>query len=585
MKSHKKKRVIGWRRRANTAMAAGLGLVCLSPAIADMNIVGLGERLESNVRLLTPLASADCESARWRVERLYRNADGEIREALQALGHYSPTIDKTFRWGENCWTAEFTIDPGAPVRYRQVNVEVKGPASDDAVFLTRVADDRPVTGATLDHGQYTRFKTSLLRAAEHAGYFDAEFERSAVTVDPEALAADLDVRFTGGPKYRFGEVVFTDGILRPQLLAGYTDIEPGQPYSAGAINELYEALGGSTYFANVSIKTEPLDTGNKIVPVNVTLSPANRRVYSIGGGYTTDTGPHGKLGFANRRINERGHQLEARLFGSAVRSEFNVSYRWPKRDPRREWFNIAAGVQAEDTDTSSHDTYKVGVMRSKKFRVSWLETRYADFAYEEFEVADQKSSSRLFILGTSYERSKGEVLSRVRNGYRLSFDLRGAGESLGSDTSFLQLRSSGKWIRSFNDKTRVLARASFGATAKEQLDELPASVRFFAGGDRSVRGYDFETLGPVNADGEVIGGSHQVTASLELDRAFANSWAFAVFADTGSAFNGSDIELSSGVGLGLRWYSPVGPIRVDIAHPLDNPDEDIRLHISLGPDL
>jgi translocation and assembly module TamA len=557
----------------------------MAPAAADMRIAGLEPKLETNVRILTPLASTDCGSAPWRVERLYRNADSEITKALQALGYYSPTIDKAFRWTDDCWVADFTIEAGPPIRYRHVAVEIDGPAATDPAFLAQVSAERPEEGGILDHGAYTRFKNSLVRAAEHAGYFDADFDLSAVTVDPTIQAADLEIRFVGGVKYRFGEVAFTDGIVNRQLLEGYTDIVPGEPYSAKEINDLYEALGGSTYFETISVKTEPLDTENKTVPVDVRLTPANRRIYSAGGGYTTDTGLHAKLGFVNQRINQRGHQLEARLFASAVRSELNVAYRWPRNDPRNEWFNIATGVQTEDTDTSKHDTYKLGVMRSRKSGERWLETRYADFAYEDFEVADQKSSSRLLILGTSYETARSEILSRVQNGHRLTVDLRGASDSLGSNTTFLQLRAGGKWIHSFTDRTRVLARVNIGATAKQDLEELPASVRFFAGGDRSVRGYDFKTLGPVNEDGEVIGGSHLVTASLEFDRAFGKNWAFSMFADTGSAFNGSDADFSTGVGLGMRWYSPVGPIRVDVAHPLDNPDESVRLHISLGPDL
>ena len=107
----------------------------------------------------------------------------------------------------------------------------------------------------------------------------------------------------------------------------------------------------------------------------------------------------------------------------------------------------------------------------------------------------------------------------------------------------------------------------------------------FAGGDRSVRGYDFETLGPVDADGLVIGGSNLLEGSLEFDYLFKPQWAVAVFADTGSAFNNSDVDLSTGAGLGVRWYSPVGPIRLDLAHPLDDPGTSVRVHISLGLDL
>ena len=315
------------------------------------------------------------------------------------------------------------------------------------------------------------------------------------------------------------------------------------------------------------------------------MTPGARRTYSIGAGYATDTGPQGRLGYTNRRRNDKGHQFESKLNASPVKSELTAAYRWPIRDPRQEWFSVVAGVQYEDTDTSESDSYKLGILRSHNVSASWLETRYLDFAFENFKVGDQDTSSRLIIFGVNRESAKGRELGRVTNGRRLSFDIRGASDSLGSDTSFLQFRSTAKWIRSLGEKTRILSRASLGLTVEEELAELPASVRFFAGGDRSVRGYEYESLGPTDAAGDVIGGSHLLTGSLEIDRLVRPQWAIAAFVDSGSAFNDSDIEFSTGAGLGIRWYSPIGPVRLDIAHPLDDPDEDFRIHLSLGPDL
>jgi translocation and assembly module TamA len=321
------------------------------------------------------------------------------------------------------------------------------------------------------------------------------------------------------------------------------------------------------------------------VPVNVQLTPAKRRLYSVGGGFTTDTGLHGRLGYTDRRINDDGHQLESRLFLSPVQSQLNGTYRWPKSDPRHEWFSIVAGAQHENTETSTSDTLKLGVLRSRNRGKSWLETRYMNFEYDNYEVADQKTTSQLIIFGSNWEKDNGRTLSRALNGYRLNIDVRGANDALGSDTSFLQLQLKARWIRALGDKSRILTRTTVASTVKDKLTELPPSVRYFAGGDRSIRGYDYESLGPVDSDGEVIGGSNLVEASLEFDRLFRDKWAIATFVDTGSAFNGTDLEFSSGVGIGLRWYSPVGPIRVDFAHPLDDPDSNFRLHISLGPDF
>jgi translocation and assembly module TamA len=243
------------------------------------------------------------------------------------------------------------------------------------------------------------------------------------------------------------------------------------------------------------------------------------------------------------------------------------------------------GFQHEKTDTSEQDSFKLGFLRSKSLSARWLQTRYVDYAYEDFTIGDQSSISELIIFGTNWESAVGRALSRATKGHRLSLDIRGASSNLGSDTTFAQIRAKAKWVYSLGEKTRILARTSLGITSKDELSELPASVRFFAGGDNSVRGYDFESLGPTDASGVVIGGSNLFDVSLEIDRLFRDKWAVAFFVDGGDAFNGTSVTLNTGVGIGLRWYSPVGPIRLDFAHPLDDPDKNFRIHISLGPDL
>jgi translocation and assembly module TamA len=554
-------------------------------ARAEVTYSGLTPAQEVNARAVMPLASTGCDSAIWRVRRLFRDADTNLRRSLEALGYYDVAVSKSLTTDSECWAANFDVTVGSPVILREVDVQIDGEAAGDPQYQSRILTGRPVTGDILNHGHYDQFKSTLLGAAISGGYFDAELVRSEVLVDPDAYAADVHLNIRSGPRYRFGEINFSQGILRDSLLFGFTDIETGDHYDSVIINKLYDTLNGSTYFKTVSISTEPIDKENKTAPVNISLTPGARRVYSIGAGFATDTGPKGRLGYANRRRNDRGHQLESKLNASPVDSELTVAYRWPIRDPRNEWFSVGLGLRHENTDTSENDTFKLGVLRSHNTSNSWLQTRYVDYSFENFKVGDQDTSSVLVIFGINWEVTKGRELSRTRNGRHLNFDIRGASDALGSDTNFAQFRSTAKWIHSINDKMRVLARGTLGSTLKDELSELPASVRFFAGGDRSIRGYDYESLGPVDESGVVIGASNLLTGSVEVDRLFKQHWSVAAFFDSGSAFNGTNIELSSGVGIGLRWYSPVGPVRLDFAHPLDDPDSNFRIHISLGPDL
>lgn len=558
-------------------------LTCPFTTSAEVVYSGLSPELEANARALMPLATATCDSTPSRIQRLYRDAGDSLQRSLKAMGYYNASFKPALEWPDGCWVARFDVMPGEPVRLARIIVEV---APDSAAKIIPVPGHTPLTsGEVLNHGRYEEYKAALLNHAIASGYFDARYEQAEVLVDRQANTASVVLVLDAGEQYRFGEMIFTEGIIKDSLLRGYSDIRSGQPYRSEAIDDLYESLQDSSYFASVSITTEPLDTENKTVPVQVTLEPGPRRIYSIGLGFATDTGPQGKTSFVNRRVNDRGHQLESRLFGSEIKSEFSTSYRWPRSDPRSEWYSLSGGFLHEETDTSENDTAKLGLSYSRALTRSWQETRYIDFISEDFIIGDESGASDLLMLGFNWESVKGRELSRTRNGRRISFDIRGASDSAGSDTSFVQLRANAKWIHSFSDRTRILLRARIGVTFEDRLEDLPASVRFLTGGDQSIRGYDFEELGPLGPTGRIIGGENLFEGSFEIEKLVRDQWAVAAFVDTGSAFIGSDYEASTGVGFGVRWYSPIGPVRLDFAHPLDDPDRNFRIHITLGPDL
>jgi len=141
-----------------------------------------------------------------------------------------------------------------------------------------------------------------------------------------------------------------------------------------------------------------------------------------------------------------------------------------------------------------------------------------------------------------------------------------------------------KWISTLGPG-RLIARFDIGTTLANDAADLPVSIKYFAGGDQNVRGYQYQSLGPENELGEVVGGKHLFVASAEYDFRVHPDWKLAVFYDTGNAFSEfDDLNLQSSAGIGVRWLSPIGPIRVDLASALDN-DNKLRLHITMGPDL
>jgi translocation and assembly module TamA len=437
------------------------------------------------------------------------------------------------------------------------------------------------TGDILHHGRYDEVKQALIDEATRMGYFDARFLRSEVLVHPEENAADIFLSLKSGPRYRINRINVNQDSLRPELVKAYVKLNEGDWYTARAVNQTYENLSSSGYFSRVLVQPDLETRNHGALDIKVDLEPADRRIIETGVGYATDTGPRLRGDLKYKRLNSRGHRSDTSLLLSPVQSDLSTNYAVPYGDPTYQWLVYSAGIAFLDTDTSKSRKYALGARRASRRFGDWTESLFVEARYEDFEVGSQNDTSRLVLLGSTWSRIKSAGGLRARSGERFNLGIRGGATALGSDTDFVQFTAEAKAVRSVG-RARFIARLDAGTTVKDSLEDLPPSIRFFAGGDSSVRGYDFETLGP-EKNGEVVGGSHLLTGTLELDWRAWKNWAVAVFADSGSAFN-DEPDFSTGIGAGVRWFSPVGPVRVDFAHPLDA-ERSLRVHISLGPDL
>jgi translocation and assembly module TamA len=187
--------------------------------------------------------------------------------------------------------------------------------------------------------------------------------------------------------------------------------------------------------------------------------------------------------------------------------------------------------------------------------------------------------------GVNVQRVWGRERLIAARGARLQLDLKGAQEGLLSDTSFVQGQVDAKLIVPLLEGLRLIGRGTVGAIQTDEFRRLPPSIRYFAGGDQSVRGYDYNKLGPRDASGEVVGGRYLLVGSLELERHIRGNWRAALFFDTGNALDGWNESLKQGAGVGLRWETPIGLVRMDLATALSEDGSPWRLHLTLGPDL
>jgi translocation and assembly module TamA len=436
----------------------------------------------------------------------------------------------------------------------------------------------------LRHARYESAKKSLLRLAAERGFFDGKLTCNKVEVNTENNSASVCLSYESGDRYRFGDIQYPDTVVAESLLQRLTPFKPGDAYRADKVLELRNNLNNSGYFSEVNARTLNEQRTDGRVPVRIEVKPSNKHRYSAGLGYGTDTGVRTSFGWQNRYVNDRGHRLSANMRLSEVTNRIGADYQMPFWSENIQQVGVNTEFLQEDTDTSESRSYTLGTYYQRE-RWGWEETGSVKLLQEDFDIADESESALLLIPGITLARTWADDSIYTRQGGRFSASLSGASESLLSDISFAQVVLRGKYIQGLTENSRLITRAKIGATEVSDFDQLPSSLRFFAGGDNSIRGFDYQSLGPENDKDEVVGGRYLAVASIEYEYMFLGNWGGAVFTDFGNAFNDWSDPFEYSVGFGVRWRSPVGLIRVDIAQGISDDDKPIGLHIVIGPDL
>ncbi len=519
------------------------------------------------------------------IRRLHRKAEREIRVALQPFGYYKPEITSRLEATSDGWLASYRIRPGPPIKLSQVEIAIHGPGANDPA-LEKWRHNFPLRkGDILRQQAYETAKGELLQLLQERGYLERELKRHEIVVDLENYRATIALSVDTGPRYRFGEVEFQQEILKEELLLQYLPFRPGDPYDADKLLQLQRSLTNSGYYQRVDIKPLPDQARERRIPVTVALEPRKPTRYTTGLGYGTDTGPRISLGIERRYHNRLGYKISGDVKLSEIRQEATARYRIPLERPQTDFSELIAASVNEDTATSSRRTRRIGISANHTLR--YLQRTVAiTYEIEDYRIADKSDYSALLIPLISLQYLKADNRIHTRRGWQARATLKGAWEQLLSNTSFIQTQFGATFIHSFGNRGRLLARGEIGISWLAELAELPASQRFFTGGDRSVRGYRYASLGPEDESGRTIGGKHLLTGSVEYEFPLRRNIALATFFDAGNAFDSfNDFTLKQSSGFGLRWFLPVGTLRLDLASAFLEEDRPWRIHLSIGPDM
>lgn len=579
---------------------AGCSLPAHAVEIARVDVRGLDAAMTENVvnsLSLTDEVGSDVSDR--RLEYLLEEAESEAREALEPFGYYDPVVRVT-REGA---TVAIDITPGEPVRVRSREVAVRGPAGDEEVLQDDLAAFVPEVGDVFDHRLYEASKSRISRRLSERGYFEAEFTARRVEVTRATRSADIDLAWNSGERYRMGTATFLQTprpVVYDRLLHKLVNWTPGQPYHQERIERLRDSLQRLEYFATIDIEPQIENAPERQVPISVTLTPAKRSVYTAGVSYGSDSGAGVRLGTEHRYVNMRGHKALTALDWAQRRKTLTLQYRIPAFAWLDGWYT--ASLQMADEQTDWIDNRRVEFVASRSGQVNLelqavaslhvLRERWAYTAEQDADPATPPDYRYASFTYPSFRAEYTSVDDRLlpRNGFAATAMLRGgvgtAGE--GEDDTFVQLHGTVRWFRGLGERSRIILRGERGMTRLDTpIGTLPPSLRFHAGGERSIRGYAWREVGPRLRNGDerfAVGARHVVTGSVEFESYLNDRWGWAAFVDAGSAYNHRP-DIHTGVGFGLRWRSPVGPIRIDVARGLKNPESPFQIYLGLGAEL
>lgn len=518
------------------------------------------------------------------MRRLHRGAPADIRSALEPLGFYAPEIESALVESEGIWRASYIVTPGEPVRVRSLSVEVTGPGAKLSLFADQASAFPLQAGMVLHHGKYEQGKRDMLQWAIRNGFIEAGFATSEVQVDRGKREADIHLVMDTGHRFLFGITSSAQQIITPELLQRFVPFKEGDPYSLRELSRLQSILYGTGFFSEVTVDPDFEKVSDFHVPVKLTLAPALRNRYIFGLGYGTDTGIRGRMEWRNSLFNMYGHRVNTSLQLSEKLNRVTGNYEIPLADPRYDSLKYSGNWIQEEWDATKTDMLSAAAALTHDgpmhhYGVS-LEVRK-----EDYEVGVTTGISQLLIPGATWSMALTDNRVNTENGWRFSLDVRGAEQNVLSDASFLQVKGDVKAILSLTEKWRAIGRATIGSTLVDSVDLLPPSLRFYAGGDQSVRGFAYRSLGPKDSSGTVIGGRYLIEGSGELERRIDETWSVATFYDTGQAMNSFDVSLKHSVGIGGRVTLPFGQIRLDLAFPLFEDAGSFRIHLNVGADL
>lgn len=519
------------------------------------------------------------------LNRLAAEAREQAVAVARTEGYFSATATTTVEAsGEpGRVIVRLAVAAGPPTRVRNVDIRLTGAVTADAAQerarLAAILAAWPLkSGAQFRSADWEDAKSRAVSLLAEKRFAGAQVAFSEARVDPEARTADLTLELDSGPAFRFGRIE-TRGITRlpADIVERVSPIKPGEYFDEDLLALLQRRLLETGYFATaqVTLDTDPAQAD--AARVLVTVIEARMKRVELGIGYSTDLGARSNasysdfdfLGTAWRWRNEL--RLDQKL--QSIATNFDS----PPLDGAS-WNSFGARARRQDVEGELSELWQVSMAHNWGFERRWPSFLSLSYTDERLTVNDQTSHNYATFVGYRGIFRRTDDFLLPRRGVLATLELGGGVPALSAE-AFARARGQATLLLPVGRDDLTL-RAEAGAVLSSTLVGIPSIFLFRTGGDETVRGYAYESLG-VKQGSATTGGRYLAVASVEYTRWVRDNWGIAGFVDAGNAANTiSGLSPAVGAGFGARLRTPIGPVRVDLAYGFR--DSGLRLHFSLG---
>jgi translocation and assembly module TamA len=561
---------------------------------ASVDIKGIeSDSVLRNIRV--HIDSLDLPTASYQFEQYQESLQLKVEAATQVFGYYHaatvvtpPSVLTSSLVKNKNWSLQVELGPITLIR--KLSIKIDGEGAQDSEIQTLLSSFKLKQGNPLEHSTYENTKSELQSLALSRGYFDFEFEQNNIKVFESLNVADITIHINSGLRYKFADLRFGKDTRSRQLIKNLMPFKTGDYYQASQLGLLNQRLKQTQYFHHVIVRPLVAEALNYTVPIEVILTHKARDNFDVGLGVSSDVGARFTGKWKRPWVNKSGHSVGAEVFYSSPEQYVSVDYKVPLEDAFQNYLSYQAGYQAQnDNDTSSH---KWSISATRHWTVvdsDWQRSAFLRLEQETFiQGLETEQTTRLLTPGFTLSRLRSKGGLDISWGDKQSITTEFASKSLLSDINLFRITAASKWVRSYG-LHRFFWRAELGGVVTNNFEQVPSSLRFFTGGDQSVRGFDYKTLSPfeLDSDGEreLTGGQYLSVASFEYSYPVADSWRAAAFVDAGNASQDLFKDLAIGFGFGAIWYSPIGPVRLYLAKGKSDFGSTRYFHISMGPSL